>query len=392
MEQAATNPDTEWAVIAPTWRDCRKVCIEGPTGVLKALLPGELDSVNASELTVRLTNGSKIYGYPAERPDRLRGTNLSGAWIDELASMPYADDLWATSLIPALRIGERPQVVITTTPRSTGQRLLKKLLARNDGTVRLVRGSTWDNSANLSKTALAGFRAEYEGTRLGRQELLGELLEDVEGALWSRDMLDATRVPEAPPLARIVVALDPAVTSGENSDFTGIVVVGRSSHGHFYVLEDCTMRGTPHACMKKAVSAYHRWHADRIVGEVNNGGDYLESVLRTVDSDAAYKTVRATRGKFTRAEPIAALWEQGRGHIVNALPELEDQICDYTADSKESPDRLDAMVWGATELNVGAPAMAFLSAVSRMCAKCDMPNKKVSTVCRGCGAELPDAA
>ncbi|HEX4395177.1 MAG TPA: terminase family protein [Mycobacterium sp.] len=389
-EQAATNPDTEWAVVAPTWRDCRKVCIEGQSGILRALLPGELDSCNASDLTVRLTNGSKIYGYSADRPDRLRGANLSGAWIDELASMVHADDLWGESLMPALRIGERPQVVVTTTPRPVP--LLRELLARTDGSVRVVRGKTWDNAENLSKVALAELKARYEGTRMGRQELEGELLDDVEGALWNRDLLDDTRVDQVPPLVRIVVGVDPATTSGEKSDFTGIVVAGRSADGHLYVLQDATMKGSPRSCMAKAVSLYHQWHADRIVGETNNGGDYIENLLRTVDPNVPYRSVRATRGKIVRAEPISSLWEQHRAHIVGCLPQLEDQMCAFTPDSTESPDNLDALVWSATELTVGTSALIYLNAISTECPKCEAVNPKKATHCRACGAVLSEVA
>lgn len=389
-EQAARTPDSEWAVVAPTWRDCKKVCLEGPSGILKALLPGELESLNASDLTVRLSNGSKIFGYSGDRPDRLRGSNLSGAWVDEAASIPMMEDLFSEALMPALRIGVNPRCLITTTPRPI--KLLKELLARDDGSVAVVRGSTWDNAANLSKTALSELRSRYEGSRLGRQELEGELLEDVEGALWNRDLLDKTRVTGAPSLARIVVGVDPAVTSGERSDMTGIIVAGRSHDGHLYVLEDCTVKATPHGAMSKAVGAFHRWRADRIVGEVNNGGDYLETVLRTVDSTVPYRSVRATRGKLTRAEPVSALWEQGRGHVVGCLPVLEDEMCTFTVDSKESPDHLDALVWAATELQVGASAMVWLSAISKMCSRCDVPNKQSAFVCRGCGAVLSEAA
>lgn len=385
-EQAATNPDTEWAVVAPTWRDCRKVCIEGQSGILRALLPGELDSCNASDLTVRLTNGSKIYGYSADRPDRLRGANLSGAWIDELASMAHADDLWGESLMPALRIGERPTVVVTTTPRPV--KLLKELLARTDGSVRVIRGRTWDNADNLSQVALAELKARYEGTRMGRQELEGELLDDVEGALWNRDMIDDTRVDKFPPLVRIVVGVDPATTSGEKSDFTGIVVAGRDNAGHLYVLQDETMKGTPRSCMTKAVQMYRDWHADRIVAEVNNGGDYIENLLRTVDPTVPYKSVRATRGKIVRAEPISALWEQGRGHIVGSLPELEDQMCAFTPDTTESPDNLDALVWAATELSVGNSALIFLNSISSECSSCTGINGRAATVCKHCGKPM----
>jgi predicted phage terminase large subunit-like protein len=385
-EQAARNPNTEWAIVAPTWRDCRKVCIEGSSGLLKAFLPGELHSVNASDLTVRLNNGSRIYGYSADGFERLRGSNLAGAWVDEAAVMTTVDDLFSEALLPALRIGENPRVVITTTPRPIP--FLRELVARKDGSCVVVRGATWDNAANLSKSAIAELKSRYEGTRTGRQELEGELLEDVEGALWSREMIDNTRVYKIPPMSRIVVAMDPAVTSGEKADDTGIIVAGRSMDGHFYIMEDLTMKGSPHACMQVVVKAYHRWRADRVIAEVNNGGDYLKAVLQTVDNNVAYSTVRATRGKLTRAEPVAALWEQGRGHIYKGMPTLEDQMCCYTADTQESPDNLDACIWAATELQIGASAMIYLSAISRICDECDMPNPKAAPGCRSCGHEF----
>jgi len=397
-EQAATNPNTEWAIVAPTWRDCQKTCIEGDAGLLKALLPGELDGMNVSNLQVRLTNGSRVYGYSADRPDRLRGSSLSGAWVDEAAAMPLVDDLFADALVPALRIGENPRVLVTTTPRPIP--FLRKLLDSDDGSVAVVRGTTWDNAANLSKVALARMRATYEGTRRGLQELEGILLSDVEGALWTREIIDSSRVLKAPELVRIVVAIDPAVTSGEKSDHTGIVVAGRSVDGHFYILEDCSLKASPDACMRKAVNAYRRWRADRIVGEVNNGGDYIERTLRTVDETVPYKSVRATRGKLKRAEPISALWEQGRAHIVGVQAALEDEMCSYTIDAVSDPkktgmhdDRLDAMVWAATELHVGgASAMGYLFAISTMCTKCECPNSRRVTACVECGEPLSKCA
>lgn len=344
-EQAALAPNSEWAIVAPTWRDCKKNCIDA---VVSAMLPGELDSLNASDLLIRFTNGSKVWGYSSDGFNRLRGSNLSGAWCDEIAVYASPDELFYEALMPALRIGESPRLLITTTPRPI--RFLRELVARDDGSVVTIKGSTWDNAANLSKAALTELRRRFEGTRTGRQELLGELLTETAGAYWSLDLLDRTRVKEAPAMTRIVVAVDPATTSGEKSDMTGIVVAGRGIDGHLYVLEDLTMKGTPHACMAKAVSTYHRWQADRIVAEVNNGGDYLEGVLRAVDENVPYTTVRATRGKSVRAEPVAALWEQGRGHIVGCLPELEDQMAacippdanGKDRKSKEPDDRLDA--------------------------------------------------
>jgi phage terminase large subunit-like protein len=385
-EQAAKYPQTEWAVVAPTWRDCRNTCLQGSSGVLKALLPDEYDSMNLSDLTIRLKNGSRIYGYSADGFERLRGTNLSGAWVDEAAVMDQVEAMFFEALMPALRIGDKPRVVITTTPRSV--KFLRDLLARTDGSVAVTRGSTKENADNLSAAALAELYTRYEGTRIGEQELEGKMLQDLQGALWSHDILEATRVQKAPNLVRVVVGVDPATTSGKKSDYTGIVVAGRSSDGHFYVLEDATTKGTPNQCMAKAVGCYHRWHADRIIGEMNNGGDFIESVIRAVDPTVSYKTVRATRGKFIRAEPISALWEQGRAHMVGVHPILEDQMCVFTHDGKESPDNLDALVWAATELNVGATAMAYLAALANICRECDMPNLKLSTACYKCGAAL----
>lgn len=349
VHQAATHPGSEWAVFAPTFRDTRKTCIEGSTGILAALQPGELANYRRNELQIILANGSVIYGYSADQPERARGANLWGAWCDELGSWRY-EQTWHEGLVPALRKGEHPRVVVTTTPRPTV--LIRDLVGRTDGSVHLTRGSTWENAANLSATALHELRHRYEGTRIGRQELEGELLDDIEGALWRREDIDRARVrPDEVPasLARCVVAVDPAVTSGEGADETGIIVVAEAG-GHGYVLADYSMRGTPNACMRAAVKAYHDHHADAIIGEVNNGGDYIGALLRTVDPMVPYRTVRASRGKAVRAEPVASVYEQRRVHHVGALPELEDQLCTWTPDLGESPDRLDALVWGITEL------------------------------------------
>jgi len=349
VHQAVIHPGSEWAVFAPTFRDTRKTCIEGSTGILAAFQPGELDNYRRNELQVILTNGSVIYGYSADQPERARGANLWGAWCDELGSWRY-DQTWHEGLVPALRKGENPRIVVTTTPRPTP--LIRSLVARTDGSVHLTRGSTWENRAHLSRTALAELERRYAGTRIGRQELEGELLDDIEGALWQRADIDAARIgPDAlPDLARVVVAVDPAVTSGEESDETGIVVVGEhKSHG--YVLADYSMRGTPLACMRRAVRAYHEHAADSIIGEVNNGGDYIGSLLMTVDPQVPYRTVRASRGKAVRAEPVASVYEQHRVHHVGSFPDLEDQMCTWMPDSGESPDRVDALVWAITELH-----------------------------------------
>ncbi|GAA4626915.1 DNA-packaging protein [Actinoallomurus vinaceus] len=348
IERALEQPGSEWGIFAPTFRDVRKVCIEGSTGILAQLGYGELDQYRRNELLLVLSNGSKIYGYSADMPERVRGANLWGAWVEELGSWRYPAT-WYEGLVPALRIGENPRIIVTTTPRATT--LIKDIASRKDGSVHITRGSTWENSKNLSAAALAELRRRYEGTRLGRQELEGELLTAVEGALWSLNDIDRTRVKAAdvPGLTRVVVAIDPAVTSGEDSDETGIVVVGEHD-GHGYVLADLSMRGTPDACMRAAVNAYEQYHADCVVAEVNNGGDYIASLLRTVDPNVPCRVVRASRGKAVRAEPVSALYEQGRVHHVGVFPELEDQMTTWVPLDPDSPDRVDALVWGCTEL------------------------------------------
>jgi phage terminase large subunit-like protein len=376
------NPNTRWAIVAPTFSDARDTCAEGPSGIVTVLREYEtLKDYNRSMGEIILTNKSRIKLFSAEEPDRLRGPNFHGGWFDELAAQnPEAWDQYKF----ALRLGEHPQTVITTTPRPT--KIIKSLLGRDDTVV--VRGSTFDNAANLSPSALAELRLRYEGTRLGRQELYGEVIDDVEGALWSRDMIENSRVEAEPPLVRIVVGVDPAVTSGENSDETGIVVAGVSSDGHYYVLEDCTLKASPDGWARVAVDAYHRWKADRIIGETNNGGDMIELLLRQVDPTVSFKKVTATRGKLVRAEPIASLYEQGRAHHVGGLPALEDQMTGYTIDSKESPDRMDALVWAMTELTNSVSSMMGLAALAKFCPSCRMPAPKSATHCPSCHSEL----
>lgn len=388
-EQALTHPGAAYAVVAPTYRDVKKTCFEGSTGILQALAAGELVEYNKTSLEVTVRGGGMIFGYSADQPERLRGSNLSGAWADELGSWRYPAT-WYEALTPALRIGEMPRVVVTTTPRLTP--LVRDLANRDDGSVHVTRGSTWENAANLSASALAELKHRYEGTRLGRQELEGELLEDVEGALWSHLDIEATRITEAevPELGRLVVAIDPAVTSGEDADETGIVVAGEGRNGEGYVLADLTMRGTPDACMRVAVAAYRRYSADCIVAEVNNGGDYVQSLLRTVDPQVPYRAVRASRGKRVRAEPVSALYEQHRVHHVGVFEQLEDEMCTWTPDSPDSPDRVDALVWAITELR-GISAGSWLLAYNVVsCESCGYAfSAEIHDACPKCRAPLP---
>jgi phage terminase large subunit-like protein len=384
---------TQWAIIAPRFADTKNVCVEGPSGFLKALehrgLVNNEDFIyNKSSYKVLFKTGQVVHMFGADSADAGRGLNLSGAWLDELAMWPYPYETWTEGLAPALRIGVRPRVVVTTTPKPI--KLLRDWTTRTDGSVYVTRGSTFDNSKNLSETALAELKARYEGTRTGRQELYGELLDQAEGALWVRNWIEDTRVTsdKVPPLYRIVVAIDPAVTSGEDSDLTGIVTAGIANNGHFYVLADDTLRATPNEWGKTAIEAFRKWKADRIVAETNNGGDMVVMVLQQVDRNAPVTKVHATRGKRMRAEPISALYEQQRVHHVGAFPELEDQMVMWTPESSESPDRLDALVWALTELKDGAVALGSLAAMSIICAKCQMPNTKSSTICQYCNEPL----
>lgn len=391
--KAPDGVPTEWAIIGETFSDTRVMCVEGPSGILRVLerrglTNGVEFTYNKSSWQINLIDGQKIHMFGADNPDAGRGYNLSGVWADEIAKWRYSYESWNEGIAPALRIGARPRAVITTTPKPI--RILKDWTQRTDGSVHVTRGSTFDNKANLSQAALVELQARYHGTRLGRQELYGEILEDVEGALWTRNWIEQARITteQLPPLYRIVVAIDPAVTSGENSDETGIVVAGASSNGHFYVLEDATMRATPDAWGKRAVQAFRDWKADRIVAEINNGGDMVIMVLRQVDNNVPVTKVHATRGKRVRAEPISALYEQGRVHHVGGFNLLEDQMVSWTPESDESPDRLDALVWALTELKDGSVSLAGLQTLAIICSNCQMPNKKTNRICEYCTAPL----
>ena len=350
---ALRNPNTISAVVAPTHGDLRRVCFGGPSGLM-TIIPQECFSTekdrkgySQSTSEIRLFNGSKIIGYAASEPERLRGPQFHRAWADELAAWRYS--VAFDQLMFGLRLGENPQCVITTTPKPT--KIIKDLMLRQD--VQVTSGNTFENADNLADTALTMLKERYEGTTLGRQELYAEIIEDLEGALWNAKMIDETRLSEdvERDLQQIIVAIDPAVTANENSDETGIVVVGKDSVGRYYVLEDISGRYTPDQWGRKAINCFYDWSADRIVAEVNNGGDLVERLLRSIDGNIPYRSVRATRGKLTRAEPISALYEQKRVHHVGYFSELESQMCSYTGETRPSPDRLDALVWGLTELS-----------------------------------------
>ncbi|MDE1903842.1 MAG: DNA-packaging protein [Alphaproteobacteria bacterium] len=337
------------ALVGPTASDVRDVMIEGESGLLAISGDDWRPLYEPSKRRLTWPNGAVALAFSADEPERLRGPQHDLAWCDELAAWRYAA-AW-DNLLLGLRLGGDPRAVVTTTPKPV--KLVRDVLA-SPGTV-VTRGSTFDNALNLAPAFLDSVVRRYRGTRLGRQELEAELLDDVPGALWSRDGIEAARVNAAPDLARIVVAVDPAASSGEGADETGIVVAGLAHDGQVYVLDDLSGRMSPRAWALKAIAAYKKFAADRIVAEVNNGGDMVEATLRSVASDAPFRAVRASRGKAVRAEPVAALYEQGRVHHVGGFATLEDQLCGFTADfdraaSGTSPDRLDALVWAVTDL------------------------------------------
>jgi len=342
------------ALVGKTKADVRDTMVEiGESSLLQIIPPWERPSHEPTKRRLTWPNGAVAMFYSGDEPDQLRGPQHDTAWVDELAKFKYPQQTW-DNLILGMRIGAAPQICITTTPRPI--QLIKDLIA-NPATVD-VRRPTWDNAANLSPVYMREVIEPLRGTRLGRQEIEGEILDDNPGALWKRSRIEQLRVTRAPELIRIVVAIDPAATGKATSDEHGIIVVGLGVDDEIYVLDDCSLRGTPNMWGTQAVAAYRKHMADRIVAEVNQGGDMVEHVIRTVDHSVSYKAVHASRGKQIRAEPVAAVYEQGKAHHVGAFPELEDQLCEWEP-GDASPDRLDALVWGVTDLmdSPSGPAM-----------------------------------
>ena len=351
VSYALKTPNVICGVIAPTSSDLRRVCFEGPSGILK-MIPREclLDTGNAynkSAMEIKLWNGSVIQGYAAIEPDRLRGPQFHRIWADEMAAWRYPDAY--DQMMFGLRLGQNPKLIVTTTPRPV--KMVTDLLKRRDKDVYVTTGTTFDNKKHLAESALQQLKDKYEGTTLGRQELYAEVLDEIEGALWKPSMIDNTRVKEMPEMQRVIVSIDPAVTNNEGSDETGILVVGKGFDKRFYVLDDLSDRMSADTWANVAINAFYKYNCDRIIAEVNNGGDLVERLIRTIDRNVPYKKVHASRGKLVRAEPISALYEQERVSHVGTFSKLEDQMCSFTLDSRSSPDRLDALVWGLTELS-----------------------------------------
>jgi phage terminase large subunit-like protein len=339
------------ALVAPTAADARDVMVEGESGLLAIAPPADRPLYEPSKRRLTWPNGAVATLFSADEPERLRGPQHDFAWCDELAAWRYPD-AW-DMLMFGLRLGDDPRAVVTTTPRPT--KLIRALLA--DPKVVTTRGATAENRANLAPAFLDQIVKRYQGTRLGRQELDAELLDDMPGGLWQRGIIEATRTSTAPEFSRVVVAIDPAVSASEHADETGIIAAGRDSNGHGYVLADASGRYAPAEWARIAIAAYGARQADRIVAEINNGGDMVEATLRMIDPNVPFSAVRAARGKVARAEPVAALYEQGRIHHIGSFAQLEDQMCSFTSDFDRttagySPDRVDALVWAFTELLV----------------------------------------
>lgn len=351
IENAREHPGWRWALVARTAADVRDTMVEGESGVLACSPPWFRPTYEPSKRRLTWPNGFMATTFTAEEPDALRGPQHHGAWADEVASWKYLEETWDNMQF-GLRLGQRPRVLVTTTPRPV--KVLREVMGET--TTVITRGSTFDNAANLAPTQLAKLRKKYEGTTLGRQELYAEVLDDVAGALWTRPLIDGARVKEAPELLRVVIGVDPAVTSGEESDDTGIVAAGIGIDGEYYVLADRTCHLSPGGWAKRVLIAHDEFEGDRVVGEVNNGGDLVERNLRVERPNVPFKAVRASRGKRVRAEPVAALYEQKKVHHVGALAELEDQMVTYLpAGTEKSPDRVDALVWAITDLQENGP-------------------------------------
>ena len=352
-EQAASGVATRIALIGATANDVRYTMVEGVSGILATARAGERPEFEPGKMQLTWPSGALARLYSADTPDALRGPEHDLAWCDELAAWRRADETWSNLLL-TMRAGAHPRIIVTTTPKPT--RLIRELVSRDgkDGVV-VRRMSTYDNAANLPPSFFHQLIRRFEGTRLARQELLAELLEDVPGALWNRDVLEETRVDSEPKeLERVVIAVDPAGSTSEGADETGILICARGADGHGYVLSDQSGRYAPTEWAHKVVNAFHARRADAVIIEKNYGGDMAAATIASVDSAVMVKEINSSRGKVLRAEPVSSLFEQRRVHLVGSHPELEDQCCSFTSDWDRrrdgSPDRVDALVFALSEL------------------------------------------
>lgn len=331
------------ALIAPTPADARDVMIEGESGLLSVCPEWEMPIYEPSKRRLTFPNGAIATVYSGYKPDQLRGPQHDAFWADELAAWQYLQETW-DMLMFGLRLGN-PRGIITTTPRPLP--LIKELIKSKN--VIVTRGSTYENRENLADAFFNAIIGKYEGTRLGRQELNAEILDDNPNALWNRKNIESNRVTKAPDLKRIIIGVDPNASNTENSDEIGIIAAGIDNEGIGYILEDLSMLGSPKEWGTTAITGYYKYKADRIVAEINQGGNMVEFVLRSIDKNIPYKGVHASKGKYTRAEPISALYEQNKVKHVGTFPKLEDEMCEWEP-GMDSPNRMDALVWALTEL------------------------------------------
>ena len=335
----AQTPNQRLALVAETAADARAVLVEGESGIFACSPPWNMPVYQPTKRRVTWANGTMATTYSGDAPEQLRGPQHHYAWCDEIAKWRYAQDAW-DNLELGLRLGTHPQVIATTTPRPIP--LLRQLLS--DPETAVTRGSTYENTVNLAVTFRDRILSRYEGTRLGRQELHAELLEDTPGALWTRAVLEQTRVRILPALRRIVIGVDPGGDAG-------IIVVGLGDDGHGYVLEDLSLSGSPATWANQALAGYHKYRANLIVAEANHGGDMVLTTIATQDATATTKKVWASTGKYARAEPVSALYEKGKVHHVGMFGPLEDELVNWVpGEGVPSPNRLDALVWALTEL------------------------------------------
>lgn len=343
-EWATSGRAKRICLLGDTIDDVRHVMIEGESGILACHPPHERPEYIISQRKLVWKNGAIAIGYSADAYEQLRGPQFDGAWIDELAKFQYPKEAF-DQLMMGLRLGPSPRSIVTTTPKPI--KLLKDLIKRADANV--TCGNTFENTDNLPKTYIDMIKAQYGGTSIGKQEIEGLIIDENKNALWAHETIKyAENIPE---LERIVVAIDPAVTCGKNSDETGIVVAGRCADGLIYILDDLSGKMSPSQWINASVDAFKHFEADRIIAEVNNGGELVEQLLHTMYPSIPYKSVRASRGKILRAEPAAALYERGRVLHAKKMPALEEQMTSFSYESKFSPDRLDALVWAISELS-----------------------------------------
>ena len=390
--EAISRPKTRWAVIAPTMQSAISVCIEGDPGIISILNRyGFAFDFLRSRAELVLENRSIIFLYSAEEPDRLRGPQFHGAWFDELAAFSKPEAYFLA--LPALRLGQNPQHLISTTPRPSP---LIINLALVPNLRRIIRtGSTFDNEINLSPSFISDLKESYGNSKFARQELYGEILNQLDGALFSKNNIDNNRwnnPNEKLYFYQTIIGVDPAVTYSEDSAITGIVVVGQTQDGHCYVLEDASMRAAPEVWASKVVELTKKYPQSRVVAETNNGGDLVVSVLRQVDRNINVKKVTAISSKGLRAEPVSIAYSQGRIHHIGEFPHLEEQMLYWIpGESRNSPDRLDALVWAICELiETNSALMVYLRALSKICKYCQLPSSKKYLVCPKCHQPFSD--